>query len=95
MGELRLILFDFDGTLMDSAGDVVKSMQGAFHDHHLAPPSPADVKSIIGLSLPIAIKALLGDAPGPVDDMVASYKRRYRGALAAGETNETLFPRVE
>jgi len=54
----RLILFDVDGTLIDSAGHIKLAMDIAFHNLGITPPSDQDVRGIIGLSLPEAMAAL-------------------------------------
>ena len=57
----RLVLFDCDGTLVDSQHDIVAAMSHAFEAHDLVPPTRAQTLSIVGLSVPEAIAML---APG-------------------------------
>lgn len=45
------IIFDWDGTLMDSTARIVSSMQATAREVQLPEPSEAAVKSIIGLSM--------------------------------------------
>jgi phosphoglycolate phosphatase len=58
MKEYQLIIFDWDGTLMDSVGRIVSSMQKAAQASHLAVPSVTSVKDIIGLSLQVSMQRL-------------------------------------
>jgi len=51
MSRLRLVIFDVDGTLVDSQGDIVGAMHAAFGALEMAPPARADILSIVGLSL--------------------------------------------
>jgi len=44
MKEYQLIIFDWDGTLMDSVGRIVSSMQKAAQASHLAVPPASSVK---------------------------------------------------
>lgn len=53
-----LIIFDWDGTLIDSAAKIVKCMQMTAADVDLPVVSPEAVKNIIGLGLPEAIRTL-------------------------------------
>lgn len=53
-----LVIFDWDGTLMDSAGKIVKSMQLAAESLGFDVLSDATIKNIIGLGLPEAISKL-------------------------------------
>lgn len=95
MSELRLVLFDCDGTLVDSAHHIVSAMQGAFTLHDLAAPSEAEVKGIIGLSLPKAIAHLASSHPeAPHAEIVEAYKAIYRDAMAPGAATEPLFPGI-
>ena len=53
-----LIIFDWDGTLMDSAAKIVTCMQCAARDLDLVAPSCDEVENIIGLGLPQAVARL-------------------------------------
>lgn len=57
----ELVIFDWDGTLMDSAGKIVKSMQLAADSLGFEVLSDAAIKDIIGLGLPEAIHRLYPD----------------------------------
>ena len=48
MQDIRLAIFDWDGTLMDSVGRIVSCVQGAARDCELAVPTPTQVRQIIG-----------------------------------------------
>ena len=76
--DLRLILFDVDGTLVDSQSDIIAAMTHAFECATQPTPPPAAILGIVGLSLPEAMFHL---APGlPVAThakMVAWYKDAY------------------
>lgn len=54
----QAVIFDWDGTLADSATRIVESMQCAAKDFDLPFRSEYDVKQIIGLGLPEAIISL-------------------------------------
>ncbi|MDN7123630.1 HAD-IIIA family hydrolase [Pseudidiomarina terrestris] len=71
----QLLIFDWDGTLMDSIGRIVSSMQATAT--HLALPVPTDtqVRDIIGLSLEPAIERLFGRLDG---QQHATFLARYR-----------------
>ncbi|KKO49128.1 HAD family hydrolase [Arsukibacterium sp. MJ3] len=61
MSEVNLVIFDWDGTVMDSIGRIVSSMQAAAGLTGLAVPSDYAVKQIIGLSLDPAFAVLFPD----------------------------------
>lgn len=54
----KAIVFDWDGTLVDSASHIVESMQNAAAQYSLPFRNEFEVKQIIGLGLPEAIVAL-------------------------------------
>ncbi len=74
----QLILFDCDGTLVDSHGHITHVMQQTFEACSLPAPAAADVHMVIGLSLHEAVRVLLPSGDVPQHEMVvAAYRRRY------------------
>lgn len=63
MAQFELIVFDWDGTLMDSAGMIVASVQAAAHDLGVPAPSDERARHIIGLGLDDALRQALPDLP--------------------------------
>ena len=51
-----LIVFDWDGTLMDSAAAIVRAMQAAARDLDLPPPPDERARYVIGLGLGDALR---------------------------------------
>ncbi len=51
MNNFDLIVFDWDGTLVDSTAHIAKSIQKAYADNDLPVPNEADSKHVIGLGL--------------------------------------------
>lgn len=90
---LRLVVFDFDGTLVDSQHGIAAAMAEAFAAHGLAPPQAEAVRGVIGLTLESAVARLL---PDPRD--LAGARRiadAYREAFHLrrhGGPEESLFP---
>lgn len=70
----RLVIFDWDGTLLDSTGQIVTSMRYAAEQLQWRLPEPGEVRSIIGLGLPEAIRTLF---PGADDEAVAALRAHY------------------
>jgi phosphoglycolate phosphatase len=90
MSDFDLVVFDFDGTLADSASGIAACMSAAFESCDLQPPAIDDVRRRIGLSLEEAIRQLIRDRR---DVDVSAVARRYRElhhSVAAPAT--TLFP---
>ena len=77
MSRLRLVVFDVDGTLVDSEGDIFAAMVLAYEGAGHAPPARAAVRGIVGLSLPQAVARLSPDLAGSHDALVAGYKDAY------------------
>lgn len=91
--DYKLVIFDWDGTLMDSIGKIVSSMQAAAHHCQLTIPTVTDVKDIIGLSLPKAISLLFPDsAQDKLNAMVEQYKYQY---VEGDNTPAPLFKDAE
>lgn len=78
MFEYKLVIFDWDGTLMDSIARIVSSMQAAAHHCQLNIPSVSCVKNIIGLSLPKALDILFpGASQTDITALLEQYKFQY------------------
>lgn len=78
MKRFDLLVFDWDGTLMDSAGTIVTSLQAACTDLGLPVPSDAAARHIIGLGLNEALAELLpGLAPSDYDRLVERYRHHF------------------
>lgn len=92
MYEIKLLVFDWDGTLMDSEVQIVTCMQAAIADLSLQPRSADQVKNIIGLGLHEAVSALY---PESDDSLVVAMADRYRDHWLAGYQQSALFPGVE
>lgn len=92
--DLRLILFDVDGTLADSQDAIAAAMRFAFEGQGLAVPARAEILSIVGLSLPLAMDQLAPSHPSEVRaQLVAGYKQTYMDKrLAQGAGHSPLFP---
>lgn len=89
MQDYKLVIFDWDGTLMDSVDRIVSSMQSAAQTVGLAVPSSNDVKQIIGLSLITALKTLFASITDEqVEGMLVQYKYEY---LDGDSTPAPLF----
>ncbi len=89
---MKLILFDIDGTLMDSQHMICAAMDLAYRGQGLDCPPPAAVRAIIGLSLENAVRQLSGGADHPIDGLVASYKEAFTIMRQAGEWKAPLYP---
>ncbi len=86
----NLLVFDWDGTLMDSEASIVICMQGAIRDLGCEPRDEASIKNIIGLGLREAIDTLY---PGTDDLFLKAMVDRYRYHFLGGsEYTSELFP---
>lgn len=73
--EAKLIVFDWDGTLMDSAAHIVSCLQTAISELSLEAKTDEEVKNIIGLGLREALFALY---PQATDKELNALVDRYR-----------------
>lgn len=92
---MKLILFDCDGTLVDSAGVIHRCMARTFAEAGLIELQEADTRSIIGLSLDHAIARLLKcDIDASVQALTQRYKDHF--VLIRGEPDfaEPVFPGI-
>ena len=70
---MKLVIFDFDGTLVDSRKLITESNRVVFGQFGLSPPSEEESFSLVGMSLELVLLQLAGP-DAPVEKMVAAYR---------------------
>lgn len=86
----KLLIFDWDGTLMDSAGHIIAAVRAAAEDIGVCAPAEDDVRHVIGLGLREAVSVAVPE----LDDegyarFVEAYRKRFWQASLHGQA---LFP---
>ncbi len=88
-----LLIFDWDGTIIDSTDRIVSCLQAAARDVGLSDLQAHAAKDIIGLGLPEAIRALYPDiTPEHLEQMRERYVHYY---MHEDTTPTALFPGVK
>jgi phosphoglycolate phosphatase len=81
MSETRkfdLLVFDWDGTLVDSEAHIVASIQGAAVALGMRPLRAERIRDVIGLSLPHALQTLYPDYAEPFRERLAlAYRKQF------------------
>jgi phosphoglycolate phosphatase len=85
-----VVLFDLDGTVLDSAPGIVSAMRQAMRDVGLEPATETELRSDLGPP-PAVILAQVGVPPELIPDAVAAYRRRY---LDQGIRDAAVYPGV-
>lgn len=80
-GENSLVVFDCDGTLLDSAALIVAGLQKSFSEMGYDVPTPDAARRIVGLSLEDAVSRLTGDVLPERD--VRALAEAYRSAFVS------------
>lgn len=92
---MNLIIFDCDGTLVDSQHMIVAAMERAFAVAGVQSPPAALVRGVIGLSLEGAVAQLLpADVRGRAPQIAEHYKAAFRDLRSAREMEEPLYEGV-
>ncbi len=84
----ELVVFDWDGTLLDSAGAIVQAIQAACRDLGHPPPSDDQARHVIGLGLVDALRHAAPDLPPQRYPAMAD---RYRFHYLGADHRLTLF----
>lgn len=87
----KLIVFDWDGTLMDSASGIVASIQEASREMGLEVPTRDRASHVIGLGLHDSLRFAVPDLP---ESGYAAFSDLYRKHFLAREVGMGLFPGV-
>ena len=86
-----LLVFDWDGTLLDSTGAIVNAVQAACRDLSIPEPSPAHASQVIGLGLRDALRH---SAPDLSEDRFPEMIERYRLHYLSRDHELCLFDGV-
>jgi len=90
---LRAVLFDLDGTLLDTAPDMAGALNALRHEHSLAPLPYEVLRSIVSHGAARVVKAGFADAdPDAQLRLQQRFLEIYRGALSRGTR---LFPGMD
>ncbi|HVZ00002.1 MAG TPA: HAD-IA family hydrolase [Dongiaceae bacterium] len=95
IGRYRLVVFDCDGTLVDSQHNIVAAMIEAWRRHGLDDPTPDLVRRQVGLTLEIAVARMLGGAdPAFVSALADTYREIVHDLRKREDLREPLFEGV-
>lgn len=90
---MKLIVFDCDGTIVDSQAGIVLSMEHAFRSLRMIPPTREQTLAVVGLSLHEACSALAPEAePGTCAELAERYKAAFRELDRNPSDSDILFP---
>ena len=89
--QFDLIVFDWDGTLLDSAAAIVHAIQRACEDLGLETPDDRTARSVIGLGLVDALARVVPELPSSRHQELAG---RYRYHYLSRDHELTLFDGV-
>jgi len=89
---MKTVLFDLDGTLIDSTEAILEGFEVSFRSFNKTPPKPQDVKKLIGLPLDVMFENL-GAEKEKVWDYVDTYKH-LQTALPKNLKTENGFTSV-
>lgn len=78
MKKYKLVMLDWDGTLMDSVPKIINCMQKSAHVVKVSVPSDTAIKNIIGMSLEKAVAVLFPEHGDLYADLIAEYKHQYK-----------------
>lgn len=86
----RALIFDWDGTLMDSAGHIIAAVRAAAEDIGVRVPAEDEVRHVIGLGLREAIAVAMPELDdADYERFVAAYRHRFWQESLHGQA---LFP---
>jgi phosphoglycolate phosphatase len=89
---MKLVIFDCDGTLVDSQNAICAAMEHAFSALHLPAPGRAEVLGVVGLSLPEAFAVLAPEQPRSVQAELAElYRSDFPGKNQLSTHHDPLF----
>jgi phosphoglycolate phosphatase len=92
---MKLVIFDCDGTLVDSQNAICAAMEHAFTTLGLRVPTRREVLGIVGLSLPQVFAVLAGEQPQSVQDELSRlYRADFPSKRQGMQLHDPLFAGV-
>ena len=96
MKPLRLVIFDCDGTLVDSQWTIIGAMGRAFANLNLPRPTDDAVRRVVGLSLHESMARLFPEGSGEQHEhLIEGYRAAFFEMRSAPDREEPLYPGVE
>jgi phosphoglycolate phosphatase len=96
---VRALLFDLDGTLLDTAHDMTLALRRALADHQLPAPDVEQVRTMIGRGAPTLVARAAAALNLPLDDqaqalVLDAFFFHYGDIQERGETAAQPYPGV-
>jgi phosphoglycolate phosphatase len=90
---LKALLFDLDGTLVDTPQAIVDVMQATLEALGRAPLPPQEIRDTIGMPLPTSLAQLLGTSPAGAGEAVEIYRTLWH-AQVTPRIPQLIYPGV-
>lgn len=82
----KLVLFDMDGVILDSAPAIVSSLEHALRENHVPVPDRAEIEAHVGPPLRVMLTSIIGNSPTELIDRCASAYRIHNDRYGPMET---------
>jgi phosphoglycolate phosphatase len=93
--QVRLVVFDCDGTLVDSQHNICAAMRASFADSGINAPDDAAIRRIVGLSLAEAVNTLAPTVSSEESiSLQEGYKSNFMHLRQQPEYSEPLYPGI-
>jgi phosphoglycolate phosphatase len=94
--DIRLAVFDCDGTLVDSQLSIISSMFASFDAANIKRPTPQAVREIVGLPLLETVRRLAPDQNDSTHELLRDgYKEAFSKLRQEDLVEEALFPGIQ
>lgn len=92
MSSQKLVIFDLDGTLINTVALVVEAVTAAFEGVGQQAPDEKTIRSVSGLGIGVGMRILAPDADEDLRAQISTTYRQHYVNLAAKSRREALFP---
>ena len=89
---MRLIVFDCDGTLVDSQQTIITATEAALESHDFSSPSRRDILYAVGLPVDVAMRRHAPDATeDQIINMLDVYRETYQQLVQQDDRGQVMF----
>jgi len=93
IGHIDLVVFDLDGTLVDTKSDIIKAFEWTLAQNNVEPVDPKDIEALVGTGVEGYLRqCLASNIENDPEDGIKQFRSYYRSNFSK---KSSLFPHIQ